>query len=100
MTTTVNLEVQFDQIWGLIQQLPDIRQVELLDKLQKRLEDNKIIAIRQDRKQQYENRLTLKQMENEPPLDIEYFKVEEEAFPDGEEVEMTDEEFYESLKNL
>lgn len=97
-SVTVNLAVSFDQIWGLIQQLSDEQQVEMLNQLQGRLEKDRIIAIRQDRKMQYEQPLTLEQIRNEPHLDIEYFKVEEEVCEDA--VEQTDEEFYESLKNI
>lgn len=99
-TTNVQLEISFEQIWTLIQQLTDDKQVELLDKLQERLEKDKIIAIRQDRKAQYEKGLTLEQIISEPYQDIKYFNIEEEAFPEGEEIEMTDEEFLESLKEL
>lgn len=97
---TVNLAVSFDQVWGLIQQMPDAEQVNLLNQLQGRLEKDGVIAIRQDRKAQYENRLTRQQIAKEPDLDIDYFKVEDLAFEDGEEVELTEEEFLESVKHL
>ena len=95
---TVNLKIGFDQIWDLITQLTDDAQVQLLDKLQHRLETDGIILIRQDRKQQYEANLTAEQLLNEPDVFINYFDVDE--FAAEEEPEISDEEFYESLKEL
>lgn len=94
----LNIEVSFEQIWDLLQQLSDEKQVEMLDQLQGRLEKDGIIAIRQDRKAQYEVGLTIEQMLNEPKEFINYFDVDKEA--SEEEPEISDEEFYESLKNI
>lgn len=95
---TVNLKIGFDQIWDLIVQLGDEAQVQLLDKLQHRLETDGIIMIRQDRKQQFETDLTAEQLLNEPDVFINYFDVDK--FAAEEEPEISDEEFYESLKEL
>ncbi|MFK7932150.1 MAG: hypothetical protein AB8G22_01490 [Saprospiraceae bacterium] len=56
----INLVVQPQQIWALLQQLPDVLKVEVLNQLQKDLEERKVIAKRTDRAQRLTDTTTLR----------------------------------------
>ncbi|MGB0930183.1 MAG: hypothetical protein ACPGVB_05375 [Chitinophagales bacterium] len=94
---TVTLAIPIDNMLGLVMQLPDDKKVELLDALQKDLEDRKVILARRNAEQLwYEGDREL-YAGKEPEID--YINMDEAA-PEGEEIEMTDEEFYEAVKNI
>lgn len=94
---TINLAIPIDNMLGLAMQLPDDKKVELLDALQKDLEDRKVILARRNAEQLwYEGEEGL-YAGKEPEID--YVNVED-ASPEGEEIEMTDMELIEALKNL
>lgn len=99
-SASIQLVLEFDQIWKLVQQLSSTKQVELLDKLQDKLKKNQDTPVPNTQKAQYENGVTPAQLVQETPLVINYFAVEEEAAADGEEEELTEEEFHQRLKEM
>ncbi len=97
-TETIALQFPFQVMQDLVMQLPDDKKVELLDFLQKDLEERKVILARRNAEQLwYEGEEGL-HVGKEPQ--IEYGNVEKDAAPEGEEIEMTDMELIEALKNM
>ena len=94
---SIQLVLEFDQIWILVQQLSNTKQLELLEQLQKKLTKEKATP---PQKVQYERDITPAELVRETPLVVNYFTVEEEAAEDGEEQEMTEEEFHQQLKKM
>lgn len=79
-------------------QLPDEQKVNLLDTLQKDLEERKVILARRDLEHLWKNGET--EMYNGKEPNIKYGDWEKDAVEDEDEVEMTDEELIEALKNM
>ncbi|MFK7905616.1 MAG: hypothetical protein AB8B69_10850 [Chitinophagales bacterium] len=97
-TETIAVQFPFQLMQDLVMQLPDDKKVELLDFLQKDLEERKVILARRNLEQLWKGKDGNLYSAKEP--DIEWVDVEKEASPEGEEIEMTDIELIEALKNM
>ena len=103
---TIQFEVAFDQIWSLIRQLSDEKQLELLNKLQAELEREKIIKPRMDEDQR-RNYIPSPKPDsseyNKPKVSKEdVIKWWNEENDDKEELDadLTDEELLKMIKNI
>lgn len=103
---TIELGIGFEQIWHLIQQLPDEQRINLLNQLQATLETEKLIKPRtdEDQRRDYVPSQRPKHPNYKKPMVTEedILKWEAEEFDKEEDLDenLTDEEFVEMLKKI